>query len=241
MAVFVLVHGAWHGAWCWERVAPLLERRRHRVLAPDLPGMAQDPTPLPAVTLDLWARFVADLVGRQSEPVILVGHSRGGVVISQAAELVPNRIAVLVYLTAFLVPNGASLWSTMQLVPRDPARAPDLVMSEDRTTSTLAPQAVGNTFYNTTDEAWASRAAALVGAEPMAAWLTPLALSDDAFGRVPRIYVECRRDRAIPPALQRLMVAALPCPVVSMDTDHSPFYSVPEQLAETLASIAADA
>jgi pimeloyl-ACP methyl ester carboxylesterase len=238
MAIFVLVHGAWHGAWCWERVVPLLEQRGHRVLAPDLPGMGQDSTPLSAVTLDVWARFVADLVGRQAEPVILVGHSRGGVVISQAAEFVPDRVAALVYLSAFLVPNGGSLWSTMQLVPRDPARAPDLVMSEDRTTSTLVPQAVGNTFYNTTDEDWASRAAALVGIEPMAAWLTPLALSDGAFGQVPRIYVECLRDRAIPPALQRLMVAALPCRVVSMDTDHSPFYSVPEQLAATLASIA---
>jgi hypothetical protein len=129
----------------------------------------------------------------------------------------------------------------MQLVPRDPARAPALAMSEDRTTSTLVPQAVGTTFYNTTDEAWASRAAALVGPEPMAVWLTPLAVSDGGFGRVPRIYVDCRRDRAIPPSLQQLMVAALPCPVVSLDTDHSPFYSAPGQLVVTLASIAAKA
>jgi pimeloyl-ACP methyl ester carboxylesterase len=96
MAVFVLVHGAWHGAWCWERVLPLLEQRGHRVLAPDLPGMGRDPTPLAAITLDGWARFVVDLVGRQAEPVILVGHSRGGAVTSQAADRVPDRVAILV-------------------------------------------------------------------------------------------------------------------------------------------------
>jgi hypothetical protein len=73
----------------------------------------------------------------------------------------------------------------------------------------------------------------------MALWLTPLALSDDGFGRVPRIYVECQQDRAIPLALQRLMIAAMSCPVVRLDTDHSPFYSAPSQLAATLASIAA--
>jgi pimeloyl-ACP methyl ester carboxylesterase len=62
---------------------------------------------LSEITLDLWACFVANLVKQQVEPVILVGHSRGGIVISQASEYVPDRIAALVYLTAFLVPGGA--------------------------------------------------------------------------------------------------------------------------------------
>jgi hypothetical protein len=73
----------------------------------------------------------------------------------------------------------------------------------------------------------------------MATWVTPLALSEGRFGRVPRIYVKCRRDRAIPLPLQQLMVVAMPCPVVSMDADRSPFYSAPDQLAMALASIAA--
>jgi pimeloyl-ACP methyl ester carboxylesterase len=177
MAVFVLVHGAWHGAWCWERVLPLLEQRGHRVLAPDLPGMGRDPTPLAAITLDGWARFVADLVGRQAEPVILVGHSRGGVVTSQAADRVPDRVAILVYLAGFMVPSGGSLWSTMQLVPRDRARP-----SGSGDVRGLAPQAVSDTFYNTTGADWVSRAAAPVGPEPMATWVTSLALSEGRFG-----------------------------------------------------------
>jgi pimeloyl-ACP methyl ester carboxylesterase len=122
------------------------------------------------------------LVGRQAEPVILVGYRRGGVVTSQAADLVPDRVAIFVYLAAFIVPSGGSLWSTMQLVPRDRARPADLVMCEDRTTSTLAPQAVSDTFYNTTGADWVSFAAALVGPEPMATWVTSLALSEGRFG-----------------------------------------------------------
>jgi len=84
MTTFGLIHGAWHGAWCWERVVPSLERRGARVVAPDLPGMGQDKTPLSGITLAVWARSVADLVEQQSEPAVLVGHSRGGIVISQA-------------------------------------------------------------------------------------------------------------------------------------------------------------
>jgi len=62
MTTFILIHGAWHGGWCWERIVPLLEQQGHRVLAPDLPGMGNDSTPLATITLDYWAQFVADLV-----------------------------------------------------------------------------------------------------------------------------------------------------------------------------------
>ena len=122
MATFILIHGAWHGGWCWERVVPLLEAQGHRVLAPDLPGMGNDHAPLNTITLDTWARFVADLIRQQNEKVILVGHSRGGVVISQAAEYVPKHIQGLIYLAAFLIPKGETLWGTLQQHPRDPNR-----------------------------------------------------------------------------------------------------------------------
>jgi pimeloyl-ACP methyl ester carboxylesterase len=219
-------------------LTPLLVRRGKHVVALDLPGMGNDKTALSGITLDLWAHFVADLVERQSEPVVLVGHSRGGIVISQASEHIPDRITALVYLTAFLVPNGGSLWSTMQWVPRDPSRPADLIMSGDRSSSTLVPAAVRDTFYNTTSEEWTACAASLVGPEPMGPWLTPLRLSRQGFGRLPRTYIECQRDRAIPLELQRMMVTATPCHVRSMDSDHSPFFSMPEALCDQLVSIA---
>ena len=63
MTIFILIHGAWHGSWCWERVIALLQAPGHHVLAPDLPGMGEDDsTPLNEITLDGWAHYVSDLV-----------------------------------------------------------------------------------------------------------------------------------------------------------------------------------
>jgi len=239
MATFILIHGAWHGSWCWERVVSLLEEQGHRVLAPDLPGMGEDHTPFNQITLDYWARFVAVLVRQQDEKVILVGHSRGGIVISQAAEYVADHIQGLIYLAAFLLPNGETLLGTLQGHPRDPERPPDLIVSPDKSSSTITTDAVRNTFYNTTSEVWLARAMSLVGPEPMASFVTPLRVTEEGFGQVPRAYIECLKDRAIPIELQRSMVSALPCEsVVTMDSDHSPFYSAPESLVEHLTELA---
>jgi pimeloyl-ACP methyl ester carboxylesterase len=81
----------------------------HTVLAPDLPGHGEDKTPAAAVTLESYAHAICELSGAQTEPVILVGHSMGGVAITQAAENCPDSVAALVYLCAFLPRNGDSL------------------------------------------------------------------------------------------------------------------------------------
>ncbi len=236
MAKFILIHGAWHGSWCWERIIPLLEQQGHSVLAPDLPGMGKDSTPLDTITLDYWAQFVADLVRQQAEPVLLLGHSRGGIVISQAAEYASAHIQKLIYLSAFLVPNGATLVDMVRTYnPNPEAQQNKYILSADKKFSTTIPEAIPNLFYNTTPECWANRAASQVSQEPMVVSSTPLKLSEQYFGSVPRIYIECRQDKAVPIALQRAMISALPCQeVLSLDTDHSPFYSAPELLVQKL-------
>jgi len=239
MATFVLIHGAWHGAWCWELLVPLLEEEGHRVIAPDLPGMGDDFTPLNQVSIEVWARFVADIVSAQPEPVVLVGHSRAGIVISRAAELAPANLRGLVYLAAFMVRNGQTLEEVMRQVPPRPESANSLEMSDDRRFSTIAPDAMERVFYNSSPRSLVARARALSGPEPMTSFTTPLQTSEEGWGRVPRFYIECSQDRAIAPDLQRLMQAALPCRrSISMSTDHSPFYSAPEELADHLCSVA---
>lgn len=235
MATFILIHGAWHGGWCWERIVPLLEVKGHRVFAPDLPGMGKDPTPLAEVTLNCWVEFVSDLVKQQNEKVILVGHSRGGLVISQVAEKLPDYIQSLVYLAAILVPNGGTLISTMQ---QHGGPSLELVFSADGSTSRVTTAVAREALYNTTPEGWLVRALSLLGSEPMISFQTSLLLSEGNFGRVPRIYIECLQDNAIPIATQRGMMSEMPClKVVSLDTDHSPFYSAPEELATQLIDL----
>ena len=85
MSTYVLVHGAWHGAWCWHKIVARLEARGHTVVAPDMPGHGMDRTPIEQVTLEDIAARLTSIIDAQDEPVVLVGHSYGGTMISQAA------------------------------------------------------------------------------------------------------------------------------------------------------------
>src|SRR5579863_1820463 len=109
MATYILVHGAWHGAWCWHRIVARLQQASHQAIAPDLLSLGRDFTPTRSVTLASWTEQIAALVQAAPEPVVLVGHSRGGIVLSEVAERVPERIRALVYVSAFLLENGSSV------------------------------------------------------------------------------------------------------------------------------------
>ena len=236
MATFILISGAWHAGWCWERVIPLLETAGHHALAPDLLGMGSDKTPLASITLAGWGDQIAALVTAQPEPVILVGHSRGGIVISEAAERVPDRIRTLVYLTALLVPSGETS-ATVAMAGRTNLGG-DIFLPAEEGAMGVKPEMVQPTFYNTTRAEWVERAISKLSPEPFAASITELALTAERYGRVPRAYIECAQDKALSLELQRAMQAALPCePVFTLQTDHSPFYSAPEALAACLLSL----
>ena len=238
MATFVLIPGAWHGAWCWELVKAELETRGHNVVTPDLPGMGTSKTPLREVSLAIWADFVAGVIRSLHEPVVLVGHSRGGVVISEAAERAPGSISSLVYLAAFLAPNGKTLGEMQALgEPREIAKNA-IDMQPDGISSTIAKNRVAPIFYNTSPEHLQIRAAEMLTPEPMMSFITPVQLTDARFGTVKRAYIECLQDNAVPIEVQRAMQVTLPCtPVITLDCDHSPFYSMPGTLADALQKI----
>ena len=233
-STFVFVPGAWHPSACWQRVVPLLEEQGHRVLTPELLGMAADPTPPSQVNLAAWADQLADIIRKEEKAVILVGHSRAGVVISEVAERVPEKIKLLVYLTAFLVPTGESLSDN---VPT--GGDPGMFVQNPDGTSSLATDKIVPIFYNTTASQWAERAISLTCPEPPNIFTTPVQLTDGRFGRVPRAYIECKQDNAITLSAQRSMQNRLPCKyVVTMDTDHSPFFSAPSELVANLIDLA---
>src|SRR5262249_33664037 len=161
----------------------------------------------------------------QAEPVILVGHSRGGFVVSQAAERRPDKVKTLVYLAAFLLREGESLGQVLREDATSLVR-PNLVVSEDQRSTTIREEAIGEVFYGDCSEEAGALARLLLVPEPLATLATPIRVTEANFGRVPRVYVECRRDKALPPGVQQKMYAALPCRrLTSIDTDHSPFFS----------------
>jgi pimeloyl-ACP methyl ester carboxylesterase len=235
MATFILIHGSWHGAWCWERLVPALHARGHRAIALDLPGMGEDRTPLANVTLQSWARFVVDHLRKADEPVMLVGHSRGGVVISEAAEMAPERIRGLVYLTAVLLPSGGTVAQVMEQLPAESLAA--VQFAEDGTRSVLDRDRAAALLYNTTPPEWVRLALGKLGPDPMQPNTAPLRLTPERYCSVPRFFIECLQDRTLSIDLQRRMVKAMPCKrVLALDTDHSPFLSAPERLAESLVA-----
>ena len=105
----MLIHGSWHNAWNWHKVVPLIEAAGHRVICIDLPGMGRDKTPVKEVTLQKSVAKITEVIDQQPDKLILVGHSKNGIMVSQAAEYRPDKMEALVYLAAYLVPDGKTL------------------------------------------------------------------------------------------------------------------------------------
>ena len=237
MATFILVHGAWHGGWCWYKVVARLEAQGHRVLAPDLLSLGRDKTPVLGVTLAHWVDQITALVEAEADPCVLVGHSRGGIVISAVAEHVPTKVRRLVYLAAFMLNNGQSIMQVMGAGTRSKLTG-NILVDQATASSTVRAEAIAPAFYHQCSADDVALARLLLLPEAGAASGTPVQVTEASFGRVPRTYIECVQDQAVDISLQRSMIAALPgTAVVSMDTDHSPFFSAPDALCAQLAAL----
>jgi pimeloyl-ACP methyl ester carboxylesterase len=217
MAGVVLVHGAWHGAWCWDPVVEELQRRGVAVDAVELPltGFADDIS---------VAKDAAEAMGPDT---ILVGHSYAGLVISEAALGVPS-VRRLIYLAAMMCEAGedssdvlarydspllASVTVTETAVDVDPARAREL-------------------FYGDSDEEKAEELIAKFRPMPLELMVP---VTEPAWKSVPSTYVVCTNDRAIPTEAQRWM-ASRADEVVEIHTDHSPFVTRPGFLADLMVA-----
>jgi pimeloyl-ACP methyl ester carboxylesterase len=222
MSVFVFVHGAGHGAWCWDRTERDLAAHGHSSVSMDLP----------LTGLDEDAAAVRDCLNELDEPAILVGHSYGGLVISKAAGG-RSDVEQLVYVAAVLV--GAS----EDVVSLTGAHTPTPLMGQlDYTpdgSMILTPTATLECLYNETPSEEARAASQRM--RPTAASGLVSSPGADPWRTIPTTYVVCERDRALSPEMQRSM-AARAGRVESIDTDHSPFASRPEEFCALLVSLA---
>jgi pimeloyl-ACP methyl ester carboxylesterase len=234
MSSFVLIHGAWHGAWCWEKVEKELRAAGQQVVSVNLPSHGDDDTPAHEVTLETYATAVADVVRAQKGPVVLVGHSMGGIVISAAAEMVPDLIERLIYVTGFLPRDGESLLALEERNPR-PSVPRSLVIEEGAPTATIVPDRIVDIFFNDLPHHEAQAAKAKLVPQPLAPMATPIKLTPDRFGRVPKSYIECTIDNAISIELQRDMISKSNVDKVeTLKASHSPFLSMPLDTARAL-------
>jgi pimeloyl-ACP methyl ester carboxylesterase len=189
MTTFVLIHGGFHGAWCWYKVIPLLERIGHRVIAPDLASLGSDKTPISKVAPNTWADSIIQILDAETDPVVLVGHSRGGLIISQAAEARPEKSKTLVYLSGVLLQNGQFASESLELDPES-LIGPNLIINNEEGYATIRKTAIRQVFYADCREEDVVLARLMLQPEAMAPLTVPLHITPENFGRIPRVYIE---------------------------------------------------
>jgi pimeloyl-ACP methyl ester carboxylesterase len=236
MATIMLVHGACHGAWCWDRVVPLIEAKGHRVLAPDLPGRADKGKPGWRWTLKAYADAVVEEGRQAGEPVIAVGHSMGGLVISAAAEAAPELFERLVYVSAFMPTGGDSLASIAAMDKHSDLNGAT-TLSLLNGVVTIKPDKLRPVYYGDCSEADLDWVRPRLVPESVRPSITKVQLSD-RFQSVPRSYIRCTQDRGLSIQMQDRLIERQPCArVATLDASHSPFFSMPEQFTQALLSV----
>jgi len=235
---FVLVHGMSHGAWAWEGLVRRLEKDGHRAIAVDLPGHGRRAHERGRASVEAYARAVADAMMQAAVARgIVVGHSMGGVVIPKVAELVPARVAHLVFVAAVVLRDGESLLGTQITPPARPlleglARAGGGVVQY--------PAAVEwARWLNDLPEGDARVVDALtrMTPQPLRPWLERVDMQRFYAMRVPRTYVRCLRDNAVTPGRAAQYAARLGVAPIDIDCAHEPMLSALDELVAILEKI----
>lgn len=236
MSTFVLIHGAWHGGWCWERVARLLRAQGHEVHTPTLSGMGEHTHLLSRqITLQTHVQDVVSYLDTwELQGVVLVGHSYGGHVITGAADRLDGsgRIARMVYLDAAFPSDGEGWFSSGK--PEQVAARHEAALSTGAGVFMPVPDARFFGLTDPADLAWVQRR---LRPHPYGCYLTPQQLPNQAQGRgalaLPRTYIDC-----VEPffsdynGLKQRLKADPGWTYIEMRTGHNAMISAPHELAQ---------
>jgi pimeloyl-ACP methyl ester carboxylesterase len=243
----IMVHGSWHWGGCFQKVADRLALAGYPVATPDLTSHGYNSAAYDSFkSIEDYAQPVEAILKSSSEKVVLVGHSMGGVTLTYLAEKYPEKISKLIYLTAFMAPKGKKAVDYILLYLKIPA-AKELfqVMSEvndgrgvklDLTQRAVVKAA----FYADCSEHDVDIAAKnVLPIQSSVPNQTVSTITAKRFGSIPRVYIECTEDKAIPIETQRLMISDVPgATVASLKTSHSSFFSQPDSLAKLIIEMA---
>lgn len=235
---YVLLHGAWHGGWCWRPVADALRAAGHRVLTPTQTGLGERRHLLSRdITLDT---FVADLTNlieaEELTDAILVGHSFGGLAISGAADRMPERIRHLVYLDSLILEGGQSPFSVL---PPEVVAARRRLVAEQGDGIAIPPAPV-SAFGIPEDHPRAGWVRRRLTPHPAGTYESPLRLANPVGNGLPRSYIACTAPIYAPLEGVRQWVRRQPQPGwnwIEIATGHDAMVTAPEELARMLAAI----
>lgn len=233
---FVLVHGSWHGGWCWARLARRLVAAGHRVLAPSLTGHADRAHLLsPAVGLSTHVEDIAALlVHEEIDDAVLLGHSYGGMVVTGVADRLPGRIRLLAYLDAHVPDDGQSMCDligeavTQRLRARVEAEGFGWILP-------ASPAAMFGTGGE--DAAWIDRKATPM---PWRCYAEPVALAGGLADVRARAYLRCTRHERVYFDAAAGRARAAGWPVRALPAAHNAMITHPDLLAEALLALLAE-
>ncbi len=242
MATYILVHGAWHDAGCWDGLASLLRSRGHEVLTPTLPGHERghekDKLSPWAVTMARYVAALIDVAAEADQKPICVGHSMAGFVLAMAAEQCPDLFQKLIFLTAFVPDKKSRL---LPMIIADPSLRKRILHSDFDFlggTNSVRPETAPDFLYTDCPPETQRDATAGLIRQPVRPLLSSVAITPERFGSVPKAFVECTNDQALPIALQRRMQRFSNFDQVkSLEAAHSPFLSMPEETADVLEGL----
>ncbi|WP_170164459.1 alpha/beta fold hydrolase [Sinomicrobium pectinilyticum] len=242
-ATIVMVHGAWQNASVWDQVKNQLQSQGHTVVAVELLGHGEDETPVADITFEAYVKQVKTAIAAQGTPVILLGHSLGGAVITQTAAEVSEQIEKLVYIAGFIPENGKSVLDnsaldTTSLLPSA------LEFSADGSTAAIAdPETnIPEIFCQYGAQAQVDLLIKNLKPEPLAPLATPLAYSGEDYNTISnKYYVFTKEDHAITYSFQKKMASdAGITKTYEVTSGHSPFVSRPDEVLQILQTILED-
>lgn len=235
---FVIVHGAFQDANAWTEVDRRLEASGHQAIVVNLPG--RDAVgDLSGVSLAAYRDAVLAVVRAQPQPVVLVGHSFGGLTISSVAEAAPERIERLVYVAAYLPVSGESLQSLSARDKNNAFTTENFVVAKDGAYAEVLRRDRALLFGAETSPRVQRRLREGLLREPLAPMAQPVALTARRFGTVRKAYIKTLRDKAVSPYLQDWMISrAVVDRVLTLDSGHAPSLSQPKTLARLLIQAA---
>jgi pimeloyl-ACP methyl ester carboxylesterase len=234
---FLLVHGAWMGAWCWTDVANALRAQGATVDTVELPAHGNDMTALADATLDAYVAKVTAALDTETTPVILVGHSMAGMVITGAAEAAPEKIEKLVYLGAYLPKDGQSLFD-LAMTDTDSHLGQVSVVDQEAGLVSIPAESLKDVFLADGSDAEVAELKSRYRDEPLVPFVTPVHTTVENWGSVSKVYIYTKQDHAVSYALQQRMTQGVTLAgSEELDTSHSPFLSQPALTASTLAAL----
>ncbi|MEO8771069.1 MAG: alpha/beta fold hydrolase [Ferruginibacter sp.] len=234
---YVLVHGAWHGAWSFETTKQKMEQSGSKVITFDLPGHGNDKTDIPQVTFDSYVEKVNQEIIKLNTSVILVGHSLAGFIISKVAEDMPNKVEKLVFVAAMIPNNEKTVFDTLK-EDAGSQLLQNLIFSEDQSWATVNEETLKKVVYNGATNEQIAEAAPQLVRQATQPFFAPVTTTENNFGKIPKVYIECTMDKILSIDKQKQLAKMAVCShSISLNTGHVPQVESPIQLAETLLSV----